>query len=140
MLMCGGIIAQPDGNALASPPIAIAGKAIVALGTVLIFLGFRGSEAGIWPKPLVYLGKISFGLYVFHDLVYTLVMVGVNAVGLGVRTGPGHSITNVLISGLVVLPVTFGGTLAVSAFSYKYLETPFLRLKDRFAVVHSRAI
>jgi hypothetical protein len=31
-------------------------------------------------------------------------------------------------------------TVALSAFSYKYLEAPFLRLKERFAQIASRPV
>jgi peptidoglycan/LPS O-acetylase OafA/YrhL len=136
----GGICAQPNGDLLASPPQTILGKAIVAVGTVVIFMSFLRSNPAIWPQPLVYLGKISFGLYVYHHLVYDLVKALTESIGLGVHTGPHHSLYNVLIFGLVVLPATLLGTIGVSALSYRYLETPFLQLKDRFAVVHSRDI
>ena len=53
-----------------------------------------------------YLGKISYGLYVFH------------AAALRVVPSP-----------LLALPLTIG----IAALSYRYLESPFLRLKDRFA-------
>jgi peptidoglycan/LPS O-acetylase OafA/YrhL len=136
----GGICAQPNGDLLASPPQTILGKAIVAVGTVIIFMAFLRSSPAIWPRPLVYLGKISFGLYVYLNLVFDLVKTLTESIGLGVHTGPHHSLYNVLIFGLVVLPATLLGTIGVSALSYRYLETPFLQLKDRFAVVHSRDI
>ena len=50
-------------------------------------------------------GRISYGLYVFHAAVLRLVP-----------------------SPILTLPLT----IAVAALSYRYLETPFLRLKDRF--------
>jgi peptidoglycan/LPS O-acetylase OafA/YrhL len=31
-------------------------------------------------------------------------------------------------------------TIALSSISYRWLESPFLRLKDRFAVVQSRPV
>ena len=53
-----------------------------------------------------YLGKISYGLYVFHAAVIRIVP-----------------------SPLFALPLT----IAIAALSYRHLESPFLRLKDRFA-------
>ena len=137
--MGGGVIAQPDGYLLVSPKAALLGKAIIVIGTVLIFLGFRGSEANIWPRPLVYLGKISFGLYVFHNLAFAFVTAGANAIGL-VKSGPGHVLTNEVISVFVILPVTLMVTIGAASLSYRYLETPFLRQKERFSVVYSRGV
>jgi peptidoglycan/LPS O-acetylase OafA/YrhL len=31
-------------------------------------------------------------------------------------------------------------TIAVSALSYRYFESPFLKLKERFTIVRSRAV
>jgi peptidoglycan/LPS O-acetylase OafA/YrhL len=53
-----------------------------------------------------YLGKISFGLYVFHAAALELA-------------------SNAFV-GLVL-------TIAAAALSYRFLEMPFLRLKQRFA-------
>jgi len=53
-----------------------------------------------------YFGKISYGLYVFHAAAIRLVP-----------------------SPVFALPLT----IAIAALSYRYLESPFLRLKDRFA-------
>jgi peptidoglycan/LPS O-acetylase OafA/YrhL len=53
-----------------------------------------------------YFGKISYGLYVFH--------------GAAIRIAPSHALA---------LPLT----IAMAALSYRYLESPFLRLKGRFA-------
>jgi peptidoglycan/LPS O-acetylase OafA/YrhL len=53
-----------------------------------------------------YFGKISYGLYVFHAAV--------------IRVVP---------SPILALPLT----IAIAALSYRFLESPFLRLKDRFA-------
>jgi peptidoglycan/LPS O-acetylase OafA/YrhL len=61
-------------------------------------------------------------------------------VGLGVRTGPNHSIVNLLISCGVILPATLLGTIVLASLSYRFLERPFLLMKDRFAFVHSRGI
>ena len=138
--MAGGIWTRPGGEMLAAPPQAILGMAFITAGTVIIFVAFLRSDPAMWPRSLVYLGKISFGLYVFHRFVYAAVQAVMGALGLGIRTGPNHSMMNVLIAGLVTLPATLLGTIGVSALSYRYLEKPFLLMKDRFAVVHSRDV
>jgi peptidoglycan/LPS O-acetylase OafA/YrhL len=109
-VLCGVL---PAGGALIRYPVVTVGCALVLLGT----LGFdlSAKKAG----ALVYLGKISFGLYVFH----------VGYIGLFNRIIPKF---------VVVAPAAFMCTVATAALSYHFLEMPFLRLKSRFAVVESR--
>jgi peptidoglycan/LPS O-acetylase OafA/YrhL len=67
-------------------------------------------------QPLLrFIGRISFGVYVYHMLVITLLA----------RALAGTHLPAVAI----VLAVT-ATTLAVAALSYRFLERPFLRLKD----------
>jgi peptidoglycan/LPS O-acetylase OafA/YrhL len=80
---------------LVTYPLAAAAAVMIIFGT----LGC-GMRAG------AYLGKISYGLYVFHAAVIRLVP-----------------------SLILALPLT----IAIAALSYRFLESPFLRLKDRFA-------
>jgi peptidoglycan/LPS O-acetylase OafA/YrhL len=80
-----------------------------------------GSQSGLLAsRPLVYLGRISYGLYVFHMPVLTAF----------------EPFTD-LVRWVVRLPLAFGLTLAVAALSYRFLEQPFLRLKERFTYVRS---
>jgi peptidoglycan/LPS O-acetylase OafA/YrhL len=61
-------------------------------------------------RPLVYLGRISYGLYMFHTTVITACVAL-----LGWWGAP--------VSGVV--------TVALAAASYRWFEAPFLRLKAR---------
>ncbi len=111
-------------------PIAMcAGYASAALGSVLIFLAVLGLASGRLPGSLVYLGKISYGLYVFHEMGLSLSHLVRKAAGL-----ESHTPTLFLLN--VVLSLTF--TIILAAFSYKHLESPFLQLKKRFTFVESR--
>src|SRR5439155_7135926 len=58
-------LASPTGTRL------IAGYTLVALGCVLLFIGFLGARIP-FSSTLAYLGKISYGLYVFHMLAIDL--------------------------------------------------------------------
>ena len=77
-------------------------------------------------RPLRWLGRISYGAYVFHDLphmLYVRLAIWVGAlipfVGIHVRSS----------AALIALPCT----LLLASLSFRYFESPFLRLKERLA-------
>jgi peptidoglycan/LPS O-acetylase OafA/YrhL len=73
-----------------------------------------------------FLGKISFGIYIYHPLVIFL---------LSKLIGP---LTLPTISKYILTYVAvFSATIAVAFVSYNYLEHYFLKLKHRFSVLHS---
>jgi len=76
-------------------------------------------------RVLAYVGRRSYGCYLFHWSVWT-VMVGKE---IGFEKSEGFSIL-----GLVIGMLT---TVLISSFSYRYLELPFLRLRKRFQQVES---
>ncbi len=79
-----------------------------------------------WP-PLQYLGRISYGLYIYHfAVVYQFPVVWF--MGLVRRFGLPEEYAS-----LYILILSFVVTVAVASLSYYVLEKPFLRLKDRFA-------
>jgi peptidoglycan/LPS O-acetylase OafA/YrhL len=92
-------------------------------GCALIFFAILGLSS--IPRPLIYLGKISYGLYVFHLGILAVV------VRLAARLNLAHS--PIFVDGVAFLLCTLAAHL-----SYRYFETPFLRLKARFEVIRSR--
>ena len=70
-------------------------------------------------KPLAYLGRISYGLYIFHILVLDRV--------------PSDHRHHRVISSLLI-------TVAISALSWRLFENPINRLKERFAPSDSKPI
>lgn len=77
-------------------------------------------------RPLAYLGKISYGLYVYHYFLMSLVDKWVPA--------PASLMAwTVRLAGILCL------TVIVATLSYFLLEMPFLRWKDRFTRIPSRA-
>jgi peptidoglycan/LPS O-acetylase OafA/YrhL len=106
----------------ASGYAALFGYPIVVIGCSLFLLSFLG--APIRSRALEYLGKISYGLYVYH-------MVGIRLVD---SIYAGHSATHALLRVILALAVT----IVIAAISYAILERPFLLLKKRFTFVESR--
>jgi peptidoglycan/LPS O-acetylase OafA/YrhL len=111
---------------LAARPLA--GSAVYTLNAIACCAALAGALAlgaeSVLAHPwLVYLGRISYGLYVFHELA-------LRAVGevRGSASPLGHALTPI---------AGFALTLALSAASYRWLEQPFLKLKERFTVVRS---
>ncbi|MCE0483627.1 MAG: acyltransferase [Methylacidiphilales bacterium] len=82
-------------------------------------IGIKGRYANIlsW-SPLVYLGKISYGVYVYH--VFVIVVVSPLLEPYGYSEAHGN---------LVRLMILFTLTLAISSLSWHYLEQPFLAWK-----------
>jgi len=109
-----------------SVPGALVGYPLIALGSSLIFVGFWGTTQQA--PVLIYLGKISYGLYVFHLLVMHFVF---RALGDATK----H------LSGFLLYTATaLTGTFILSMASYQLFEAPFLRLKERFTYVSSRPV
>jgi peptidoglycan/LPS O-acetylase OafA/YrhL len=117
--------------ALAHDFAHIAPRFVSALaGCVCLFFSCLGCPAGSLQKPFIYLGKISYGLYVFHVLWLGLVRDGMLHV-LGKGVSP-------LAFQLIVMAVALPATILTAMLSYRYLESPFLRWKKSFTIVASR--
>jgi peptidoglycan/LPS O-acetylase OafA/YrhL len=93
----------------------------------LILVGFLGIEPPQNSKvarilsAVAYLGKISYGLYVFHLLAIRTVA------GYGGRF-PFNLAFSLFLTGVMAI------------LSYELLEAPFLRLKKRFTKIASRPV
>ena len=76
-------------------------------------------------RPILYLGKISYGLYVFHLMFITLL-------GVGAAPRPGRRV--------LLIGAAFLCSVAAASLSYQVLEKPFLALKKRVTYVPSRPL
>jgi peptidoglycan/LPS O-acetylase OafA/YrhL len=87
---------------------------ICLLGVMLVLsqLGARGWGNGwfAW-RPFVLVGQISYGIYLWQQLFLGPLLPGIRSIR--------------------IFPVGLLATLAVATASYKFLEKPLLRLKDR---------
>lgn len=134
VMMAGGvalwILAARIGVESASGSLSAAalcsGYLLVLLGTLVIFLSFLGIKLAI-PKFILYLGQISYGLYVFH----LFVLLCVDSTRHYWDSSLAYSVRGV--AGLLI-------TILVASLSYEYFEKPFLRYKDRFTFVKSRSV
>ncbi len=114
----------------------VAGYALVLAGTMLIFNATAGWSGRPLPKSLLYLGKISFGLYVFHVACLLLMEQMMAAPLVRGWLGPRSPYLVEGIASLLALLLT----ILCASVTYHFLERPFLKLKDRFTAVHSRPI
>lgn len=106
------------------PLSVLVGYPAVALAGSLLVVLFLACDLSKLPKLIsssgIYLGRISYGLYVYHLLAITIV-------GTVDRGG----FATFWLSSLII-------TVVLSAISYRHLEQPFLRLKLRYTHVLSR--
>jgi peptidoglycan/LPS O-acetylase OafA/YrhL len=100
---------------------------LTTAGCLLLMVAFLGARLQ-FPLWSIYLGRISYGLYVFH--VFSLML----ADRLLERLSFQHA--HLFLKFLISLSLT----IALASLSYRYFETPFLRLKERFARIASRPI
>ena len=69
------------------------------------------------------LGQISYGFYVFHDIPHFFY----SWFALRILKVQVHS-------SLAVMAIAFAGTVLLAYLSFRFFESPFLRLKDRYTV------
>lgn len=77
-------------------------------------------------KVLDFLGKISYGIYVFHPIIifYMSKLIG-------------NSFNNSFLSYLIIYLLISGATISVAYLSYTYYEKRFLKKKLKFSTVIS---
>ncbi|HZU10897.1 MAG TPA: acyltransferase [Pseudacidobacterium sp.] len=106
------------------------GYVLVACGCICLFLSVLGIEEHFVPPWMAYLGKISFGLYVFHETAFLLVdEVQKHALR---RDAAWLLVLNKIVA--------LGATVFLAWVSYRFYESPFLRLKQHYARVPSRSV
>ncbi len=111
---------------------AVIGKPLVAFASAGILVSFLGVRNHVIRNPIVqYLGKISYGLYVIHFATWLCLAHFLKESAAWYETLGGR---------IEIAALALAITIAVASLSYKWLETPFLRLKERFTHVHSRPI
>jgi len=130
----GGMLVASElqtGPSPGAPPHLLAGMLgfpLVGIACASLFLSVLGLPVEQWSLVrwfrLVYLGKVSYGLYVYH---YLALLLARNVMG-SLR----------LLLGLPYALLGLALTIAFAIVSYHSLEVPFLKLKERFTYILSR--
>ncbi|GEM_PF-6102986 len=115
---------------------SIFGGLMVGLGMALILSSVM--QGGLWPLSLLFknrllgcLGKVSYGLYVYHLAGLKLAFKWAD-----VLVSPERLLVYPLVGTALGLVVT----VLFSVASYELLEKPFLCLKERFAFIQTRPV
>jgi peptidoglycan/LPS O-acetylase OafA/YrhL len=116
------------------------GYLLVGAGCIVLFLAVFGVSPRRLPHGAVYLGKISFGLYVFHEVAFLLVDEAQKHAAAFVPSlriwSPQYTSCTLAANKIIAL----GVTVLFATLSYRFWESPFLRLKKRFTWIQSRGI
>ena len=125
IVVCGAYGSGSGPGCLWTYPLATA-------ASVALLIGATGSDLSGVPsairRTLVFAGQISYGLYVFHG------------VSLEVSRSLFTSHSAGAVRFLAETVVAFLLTVLLSSVSYRVIEEPFLRLKQRFTHVSSQSL
>ena len=75
-------------------------------------------------RPLRWVGRISYGAYVFHDILH----LEYDRLARWILPGQWHGLSFLIALGMM---------LVLATLSFRFFERPFLRLKDRWTVPSS---
>ncbi len=106
---------------------------IIAITSVFLIINVSSNPKTFFTlenRYINYLGKISFGIYVYHPLIIFLI-----ANWFGKYIALLDTNFQYVLIFLIIVPLT----IIVAGLSYRFFETPFLKLKTKFAKVKSSA-
>lgn len=108
---------------------------LVAFGAVMMLAAAVLYPWGRIPSPLIYLGRISYGLYVFHTLAIGILwrLMALRSHRLQEVVGPIDRHLEWTVYAFASLALT----MLMAGVSYRWLESPFLALKKRFTRIPS---
>ena len=110
-------------------PAPVRPQLIAVLSLVCIVSQLEKPLINLENKVCDFIGKISYGIYVIHPLLIFCLSAF-------------YRKTGVQLSGIAATILIYCVVTAVTVFvawlSYRFFESPFLRLKNKFAVVHSQ--
>ena len=110
-------------------PAPVRPQLIAVLSIVCIASQLDNPIINLENRVCDFVGKISYGIYVIHPLL----IFGLSALyrGTGLQLPAAASIT-------LIYSIITATTIFVAWLSYKFFESPFLRMKNKFAIIHSQ--
>jgi len=100
---------------------ALAGFTFAMVNTTL--WGWSKPVNILTKSPLIqYIGKISYGIYLYHMPIPFLLVIILSKIGFNVNA----------INAYLLFMVNIFITIFIAHISYNYFETPFVKLKNRF--------
>jgi peptidoglycan/LPS O-acetylase OafA/YrhL len=116
-------LAEPEANITWISTFGFSAVDLLGAGMILLAIDPRTSFYRILNRPyLRRLGQMSYGFYVFHNIphwFYDQIAVRVFKAGSNAEQ-------------ILAATIAFVCTLIVSYLSFRFFESPFLRLKERF--------
>jgi len=107
-------------------PISHEIVAVAALSIIMGQVNGKNRIVNLEKKGFDFLGKISYGIYVIHPVILLLL----SRIFYSVQLTPLIKYPLVFVTSLICV-------ILIAWLSYTYFEKPFLRLKNRFAIVRS---
>lgn len=93
---------------------------LFAIQTVLII---NGTLTSLFEKKLLkFLGEISYGIYMYHWIILMLIF---NSIKLNFASNP-------IMNNCILYLGTIGCTILIAFLSFKFLESPILKWKNKF--------
>ena len=110
-------------------PAPVRPQLIAVLSIVCIASQLDNPIINLENRVCDFVGKISYGIYVIHPLL----IFGLSALYRGTGLQPPATVSIILIYSIITATTIF-----VAWLSYKFFESPFLRMKNKFAIIHSQ--
>lgn len=96
-------------------------------------VGFAGGVKWLLEHPVSqYLGRISYGLYLFHNLIFNYYHTPANFITLRVWAKAGRILPLLADASILRLAYFYVLTVLIASVSWQFIEKPINRLKNRF--------
>lgn len=112
-------------------PALITAEFIAILSLFLIMSQIEGKPRfiNLENKYFDFIGKISYGIYVIHPLL--IFILSTFWIQLSIQFP-------VLLQYIIIYATVLSVTIFIAWLSYRYYENPFLKLKNKFAIIKSQ--
>jgi peptidoglycan/LPS O-acetylase OafA/YrhL len=101
---------------------------IITVGIILTQIERKNYLIDLDSKLFNFIGKISYGIYIYHPLV---IFIYVKSLG--------NFIEDIWYNYLIVFTLILGTTIVISYISYNFFEKKFIKMKDKYSSVKSKA-